>query len=496
MLYLIDPTMVLQSTGGLINAFQQIQEVISSLGPALMMPIVIFLLAVIFKVETPRALNLGLLVGVGFVGIFAVMDYTLGPIGSTVEALTEVWSLNVIGIDVGWAAVAGFTWGLGITVLIIPVALIVNLVMIMFGWTRTFNADVWNFWHFILNGAFVYVWTDSWILGFGAAIVTEVIVLKLADWTTDLGQDYFGIPGANLPHTETVSLAPFAFAVDKVLVKVPGIGDRNYDPQSLEDRIGIFGEPIVMGFLLGIFLGLIARQPWMEVFRTGIMVAALITLLPRMVGLLIEGLEPVADQASTYFQESDLIAGEDFNVGIDAGPIALSDTTSVTAGLLLAPYVIALAFLPGVRVMPLADLAMLPLFTMWAAAISDGDLLRTLINGLVMTTIVVFSMSALAGPVTEIAELSGGLGGVETGGAELVSAVDIGGHFLTVGASLPFAVMGDVSVLTAVGGVGIVLFGFALYWWTRDMPDGVAHEQSDGQMAADMGADAASGVDD
>lgn len=495
MVYQIDPALILQS--GIVDQFQQVQEVISALGPALMMPIVIFLLAILFRVETSRALNLGLLVGVGFVGIFAVLGYTLGPIGETVQALTEVWELNVIGVDVGWAAVAGFTWGLGVTVLIIPIAFVVNIVMILFGWTRTFNADVWNFWHFAFNTALVYIWTGSWALGFAAGILSEIIVLKLADWTTDLGQEYFGIPGANLPHLETVSLAPFAFAVDKVLVKIPGVGQSKYDPQSLEDRIGVLGEPIVMGFLLGIFLGALAMQPLMDIFRTGVMVAALITLLPRMVGLLIEGLQPVADQASTYFEESDRIAGEDFNVGIDSGPIALSDTTSVTAGLLLAPYVIALAFLPVIEVMPLADLAMLPLFVMWAAAISDGDLVRTVLNGLVMVTVVTMAMSALARPITEIARMTGGLEGVETGGAELVSAIDIGGHFLTVAASLPFAVPGDISVVLAAGGVGVAAIGFALYWWTRDMPDAVAHQPADSGTPAGMGPDAgAQPVDD
>lgn len=462
---------IVLQTDTLVGIVDSMRQLVSNMGPTLLMPIIIFIFGLTFRVTVQRAFRLALLVGVGFVGIFAILDATLGPVGTTVQALTETWGLNVVGVDVGWPPIAGFTWALGVTVLMIPIGLAVNVVMLFFGWTRTFDADVWNFWHWAFNAGLVYILTGSWALAFLAGIITEVIVLRLADWTTDLAQEYFGIPGANLPHTETITQAPVAFAIDKVLRRVPVIGSVEVDPDTLEERVGVFGEPIVIGFLVGIFLGVIALQDPLQIFRTGVMVGALLTLLPRMVGLLIEGLEPIANQASTYFNQSSLFQGEDFNIGIDAGPIGLSDTTSVVAGLILVPYAVGLAFIPGVRIMPLADLAILPIFCMWAAAISGGNLVRTVANGGVIITIVTAATTWLAPYMTEMATMTGGFEELSTN-AELISSLDVGGHWWTAGLIWPLGLLGDSgATMTQVGvGMAAVIFVALCYVWTRDMP--------------------------
>jgi PTS system galactitol-specific IIC component len=473
---MLEPSIIVLQAGGAVQILESVRTVISDMGPELLLPIVLGILGLLFRVSPSRSLRLGLSVGVGFVGIFAVLGYTLPAVTSTVNALTETWGLNLIGVDIGWAPVAGFSWALGLTVLVIPMGFGINILMLLLGWTKTFDADVWNFWHWAFNAGFIYVLTGSWLFAFIGTIPVIVITLKLADWTADLAQEYFNIPGASLPHTQTIVHAPFAFAIDKALDRVPVINDMYLDADTVEDRMGVVGEPIVLGFLVGLFLGIIALQGPIAILRTAVFVAALLTLLPRMVGLLIEGLQPIADQASDYFNSSDRFEGEDFYIGIDAAPIALSDTATVVAGYLLIPFAIGLTVIPGITVVPLADLAILPIFLMWMAAISNGNLVRTLIGGVILVAMVTAATSIIAPYVTEMGRLSGGLSGVSTGGAELVSSLAAGAQTWSLAFGAPFALItsqDSPALGPVVVGIGLfvaVLAGIC-YYWTRERPN-------------------------
>lgn len=463
---------------------KQLQLLISSMGPALLMPIIIFSLGVAVRLPILTSIRSALLVGVAFVGIFAVLEFVLGPIGETVQALAAVWELNLIGLDIGWAPVAGFTWTMGVTVFVIPLGFGVNLLLLAFGWTRTLDADIWNYWQWAFNAAVVYLITGSWVLGLAAAIITEIIVLRLADWTAELSQEYFDIPGASLPHAQSVLQAPFAFAIDRFLRSLPIIGTLNASPDALEQRIGTLGNPIVLGFLVGLFIGVLAQQSVLETFRTAMYVAGLLALLPRMVELLVEGLDPLVEQASARVNGSERFGGEEIVIGIDAGAIVFADTTAVVAGLLLIPYALGLAFIPGVVVMPLADLVALPLFCMWAAAISHGNLVRTVISGGIMTTIVTIASTLLAPYITEMGRITGGLQSIDTNGSQLVSALSVGGNWWSLGLFAPLGILDDVSGMVAIGGVIAACFAYICYRLTREMPTMVA-ANGDGKKGED-----------
>ncbi|MFB6309025.1 MAG: PTS transporter subunit IIC [Haloarculaceae archaeon] len=458
------------------GSLSELRGLMSAMGPALIVSVMIFVVGVVSRLRLPVAVRSALQVGVSFVGIFALLAYVLAQIGKTVQSMADVWGLNLVGIDIGWAAVAGFTWTLGVTVLVIPLVFGANLVMLAAGRTKTLNADIWNYWQFAFNAAVVYLLTDSWALGLGAGLVTGVVVIKLADWTADLSQAYFGVPGTSLPNVQSMAQAPFAFALDRLIRKVPVVGELDASPDAIERRIGPLGDPVVLGFLVGGFLGVLAVQPPLEVFRTAVYVAALLALMPRIVESLVEGIEPIVEQASAKIEANERFSGQGIVIGIDGGPIAFSDTTSVVAGLLLVPYALGLAFIPGVTVVPLADLVLIPIFCMFAAAISRGNLVRTVISGGVMTTVITATTTLLAPYVTAMGEQTGELAAVDTGGASVVSSLSVGANWWTLGAFAPLGLPGEPGMAVAAGGVVTALLAAACYWWTRDMPDRVAAE--------------------
>ena len=83
-------------------------------------------------------------------------------------------------------------------------------------------------------------------------------------------------------------------------------------------------------------------------------IAAFMILFPKMLGTLIEGIQPVADGMR---ETTEKFLHRQLNIGLDAA-ILVGMPDVMATGILLVPVVILLAFtLPGNRVMPLADLA-------------------------------------------------------------------------------------------------------------------------------------------
>ena len=48
------------------------------------------------------------------------------------------------------------------------------------------------------------------------------------------------------------------FPIDCILKKIPALNKR-FDAAALKDKIGIFAESHVLGFILGIIFGILAR---------------------------------------------------------------------------------------------------------------------------------------------------------------------------------------------------------------------------------------------
>ncbi|MEZ0394519.1 MAG: PTS transporter subunit IIC [Desulfurococcaceae archaeon] len=445
-----------------------------SLGPALMMPVILFILAMVFRQPVGKSARAAILVGIAFVGIFAVLGAVLQVVSDIVKSLVETYRIRLIGLDIGWPLTAAITWAIPISATIIPLGFIVNIVLLIPGWTSTFDADVWNYWHWAFTAVMVYMWTNDIILSYIVAIITEIIILKLADWTAPLAQKFFGIPGCSLPHTETTNWAPLNLALEKLIFsRIRSLERIRADPESLRERFGVFGEPMMIGFLIGILLGLIARMPWDGVLKAGIYVAALMLLMGRMIGILMEGLVPIADGIREYFERSKRFKGRTIWIGIDAGPIGNANPPSIAVGYISIPILYfmatALSWVGLNQILPLADVAIIPLFFMWAAAASRGNLVKALLNGLITLTLLVVLTSMFAAPLTQAA-----IAVKYSIPVSLVSSLDAGSHVL------PFAIMYPIISLKS-GDVGGFAFGTALliiyftaWYYARDMPKKLA----------------------
>jgi len=446
----------------------EIVQTFLALGPALMMPVILFILSIIFRQPVGKSARYAITVGVAFVGIFAVLGACLAVVGDAVKYMAERWGVTLEGVDIGWPLTSAITWAFPIAAAMIPIGFIVNMLLLIPGWTKTFDADLWNYWHWAFTAVMAYMWTGNLILAYAIAIVTEILILKLADWSAPAAQKFFNIPGCSLPHTETVNWAPISLALEKAIFsKIKILEKVKADPESIRERIGFWGEPLMIGFYVGIILGIIAMLPPVQIYKLGIYLAALMLLQGRMIGILMEGLMPIADGIREFFERTKRFKGREIFIGIDAGPIGLGNPPSIAVGFLSIPLLMAISFTPGSKILPLADLAIVPIVFMWAAAASRGNLVKTLLNGIIAAALSLYIMNVFSFPLTEAAVR---IGYALPAGVTLVSSLDAGFHILPYVLITPIVAHanGDIPAMLIALIIGAIYF--ASWYYARDMP--------------------------
>lgn len=375
---------------------------IVGLGASVMMPIIITLIGLIMGASFGKALRAGLTVGVGFIGLNLVIGMLGGSLGPAVQQMVSNYGLSLTVIDVGWPAAAAIAFASRVGAVIIPIALAVNVVMILTKTTQTINIDVWNFWHYAFTGALVTFATDSFVFGVVAAVIQAVMTLVLADWTAKGVEEQLGLQGVSIPHGLSVAFVPIALVINKILDYIPGINKVNIDADMVQKRFGLFGEPILVGTVLGAIIGFAAGYDLGGALNLAITMGAALVLIPRMAGLLMEGLLPISDAASEFVDKR-LKTNTKIYIGLDAA-VGIGHPTTLAVSLILVPLSVLIAVvLPGNNFLPFADLAVLPFLFVLVVPITKGDLFRTLIVGLFIVVSGLWIASDIAPLLTQAA---------------------------------------------------------------------------------------------
>lgn len=396
------------------------------LGPTVILPVFIFIIGLIFRCGPAKSFHSGLTIGVGFVGINLVVALLCDNLGPAAQAMIKNFGIQLNAIDIGWPGSASMAWASPIAAFVLPLALVVNIIMLFTKTTKTMDVDIWNYWHFTFCGACVYALTGSFWQAIVAAIIFEIVVLKIADWTAPYMEKYFDLPGVSVPTGSTCSYAPLGIPLIWLIQKIPVIKNLKADPDSIQKRFGIFGEPIFMGLFLGAVLGVLAGYNAGEVAKVGMAMAGVMVLMPRMVKLLMEGLIPISEAARNVLQKR---FGENANIyiGLDAA-VTTGHPAVIATVLILVPITILLAvILPGNNVLPFGDLATIPFIVAMIVAAARGNIVHSVLAG-----IVVISLSLLMS--TAMAEFQTTMGVIANfkmpEGSTLISSIDQAGNLI------------------------------------------------------------------
>ncbi|MGO5131059.1 PTS galactitol transporter subunit IIC [Mitsuokella jalaludinii] len=353
-------------------------QFILGMGPTVMLPLVLFVLAMFFRIPIPKALRASFTVGIGFVGIYAIFGILTSSVGPAAQAMVVNSGINLPITDLGWPPLAAITWGGPIAAFVIPLTIIINIIMVACRLTRTVDVDMWNYWHFALAGTLVYYSTGSFVFGMIAAAITAVVIFKIADWSAPMVAKYFDLEGISLPTLSSAVFFPIGLLGNMILDRIPIINKITIDPATVQKRFGIFGEPMMVGIILGVMVGIIAQYDLKGILTLGINIGAVMFILPRMVRILMEGLLPLSDAIKKFLQKK-YPGRSDLYIGLDIA-VAIGNPAIISTALVLTPIAVALAFvLPDNNVLPLGDLANLAVFASMIVLATKGNVFRALI---------------------------------------------------------------------------------------------------------------------
>lgn len=382
---------------------EQVFSYIIGLGAAVMMPIIFTLLGVCIKIKFSKALQSGLYVGVGFVGLSVVTALLTTSMGPALEKVVEIYGLELTVFDMGWPAAASVAYNTSVGAFIIPVCLAVNLIMLFFKATKTVNIDLWNYWHFAFIGAMVYFTTQSLGWGFFAAIICYILTLIMADYTAPMFQKFYDkMDGISIPQPFCQGFMPVAWVINKGLDLIPGFDKLNIDAEGMKKKFGLLGEPLFLGVIVGCGIGALAckdAQALVDgipgILGLGIKMGAVMELIPRITSLFIEGLRPISDATREMIARK---FGEKASLHIGMSPaLVIGHPATLVVSLLLIPVTLFLAVvLPGNMFLPLASLAGMFYVFPIILPITKGNILKTFIIGLIIMVMGLYFVTNLA----------------------------------------------------------------------------------------------------
>lgn len=250
-------------------------------------------------------------------------------------------------------------------------------------------------------------------VGLIAGVLYSAINLLLADRNQEIicevcGEQFRGLSFCTMAFPV---LVPIGRGIDWVIDHIPGVRKINFNLKSIPSKVSFLAEPIMIGFLIGGGLALLARYDWDQCLNVGMTMAAAMFLLPRMISILMEGLSPIATATREFMAAK--FPNREFRIGIDFA-LLVGDPDMITLGLLFVPISLIMAvLLPGNRVLPLIGLTNLSYMMMAPVITSKRNMFRALIIGLIMVALVFFMATSLT-PLITPAVIDAGL--AEAGG--------------------------------------------------------------------------------
>lgn len=398
-----------------MNGLSEVIQSILGVGAVALLPVMILILGLFFRVKFTTALKSGLLVGIGFQGVKLVVSFLVETLNPVIQHYVGTGKGFTI-VDVGWETLSAAAWATQSAALIVPLGLILNFVLIRTKWIKTLNVDIWNYWHLIKSAAILsFVLALAGVSGavnFALSVVfgliLSVLVEKVGDWIAPYWQSYFGLEGTTC--TTILQLGttlPIAWVVNKLIDMIPGISKIELSYETISEKIGDFSSPTIIGAVLGVFLGILTGQSIAVIIQIAVGLSAAITLTPRMVKLFMEGISPISSAARDYMIRK-LGEDADFNIGVDIA-LGVGNQTAITCGALMIPVSILLAFvLPGNNFFPVAFFGSSLTYAMATVCmVSKGNIFRSLLIGTVYMCFTYFAFNFTAALCTQFVASSG-----------------------------------------------------------------------------------------
>lgn len=397
-----------------------------NLGSYVVLPFLVFVFGLLLGAKAKSALISGLTVGIGFIAINMVISLMSESLGPAAQEMVKNFGLSLHTIDIGGPAASAISYATLLGITAIPLGIIVNVVLLLVGLTKTLDVDIWNYWHGAFVASLVYAISGSIPMGVAATVVYLLMLYLFADILAPEIKKFYGFGNITFPHGTSAPGYFVALPLNWLFDRIPIFNKLNADAESIQKKFGVFGNTTVIGLLIGIVIGVLAGYDFTSITQLGMKTAAVMILMPKMVSLIMEGLLPISDSAEKFVKKR--FPGRDLYIGMDSA-LSVGHPAVLSSSLVLIPITIFLAVvLPGNTTLPFAELAAIPFMVCLMAPAFKGNIIRMIFGGSIYMGMALYISSYVAPLITSAANYAN----FDLLGNESVTVLTEGGLWTTL----------------------------------------------------------------
>ena len=394
---------------------------------AVFVPIIMYIINIAFKVKPAKAFTSALSAGVGLEGFNLVIGSYGGVINPVIDRMINATGINLPVYDLGWPNTSVVAYSTEAGMVFIAICIALQVVLFLTHFTNIFQAgDLWNNYSYMCWGSMIYILTKNMILAVALMIVQQVYTLLLTEVIAKRWSNYFGYPGCSIASLHTATICVIAIPVNWLLNKL-GLYKLQADPVAMKKKLGFVGEPMTLGLLLGLIIGIVGNitrigtlAAWGEIFTCGIATSAVMSVFPR-ISAIFSGAFTAMTEASKKTTKG--FSGEWYLAVNDA--TGYGETANLISGLICMPICLFASFiLPGNKCLPVVDLVAIPYCIQPMTAMANGNVVKSVIGGSIISICFLY-FCTLCGPTFhEVVVSAGG----ETYGDMMVTSLIIIGQ--------------------------------------------------------------------
>lgn len=385
-----------------------LSNIMDSFGAAIVVPVIIFFIALVMKVKPKKAFNAALNAGIGLTGFNMIIGAYSPIVTPVVQRMVAETGVNLRILDTGWQATSVVAYSTQVGMIFLGLGLLMQLILFVLKFTNIFMpSDLWNNYSFMLWGSMLYIATGNLWLSIGLMVLSNLYCFVFSEIVAKRWSTYYGYPSCTITAPHHICSVPLAIGIDWILTKL-GANKVQWNLEKIQEKLGFLGEPTSLGLVLGSLLGLAGNfmrlntlEGWGEIATVGIATAAIMAIFPKIAGIFASAFTTITDASKKTAKSGGKNRVWFLAINDAAG---YGETSTLLTGMLLMPIVLILAIiLPGNETLPMVDLIAIPYMIELTICISNGNIFKSLISGTIWCIGGLYMITAVAPIFTEVA---------------------------------------------------------------------------------------------
>ena len=407
-----------------------LKSMIDNFGAAIIVPVIIGIIALFFRVKPQKAFLSALYAGVSLEGI-SLMVGAFTPIitplvKNMADAMVNITGVNLNVFDVGWQATSLVAFSTSAGMIYLGLGIVLQTVLFLIKWTKCFQpSDLWNNYSYMVWGAMVIFATDNFALGIACMVLLNLYSLLISDMLAKRWSTYYQYPNCTIIAMHNIEPGIFAIVFDPILNAI-GFNKLKLNPQTIQQKIGFMGEPMTIGFVLGGIIGILGNLSnlgsmagWGSVLTAAVATAAVMAIFPKITGFFAQAFAPITEGARKFMGNT---GDREWYIAVNDA-VGYGEPATLTCGLLLMPVMVLIAFfLPGNQTLPVVDLVAIPYMVEGLVAVFNGNMAKVIVTGAIWFSVGLLMCTYTAPLFTEVAK---GAGYAIPAGAAMITSFNI-----------------------------------------------------------------------